>query len=307
MAIIRTIDELKKTVKINKSTPWASLVPYIEDAQRYYLEPYLGSELLESLEENPDNSGTKKLLSYAQSALGPLAIALGTHELSIGLGDSGHTVQRNNDVAPASDAKVGKAHDSVEQRGWNNLEHLLGYLEISGDAFPEWESSSYYLNRNNNYLNSAREFQDIGKVNINYSRLTFEAIRPVLSQMEVQIRRKISPALDDELRQNLDNHEPVRRELINMIRLWEACKTAFLLTSKNTRTQRSQSNIPEYQPKLYPLYEDVNESGNYYAGQASYFESVIDGILNDNADTLGIEKRQGLNFNNEDRKIFFAG
>lgn len=67
----------------------------------------------------------------------------------------------------------------MQERGWNNLDKLLEHLGSHENDYPEWKESRYYKNQaNDHYLNSAREFQDYGKVNIDYSRLTFEKFRP---------------------------------------------------------------------------------------------------------------------------------
>ena len=51
---IKTIDDLKQTVKVNASLNFTVMVPYLDDAYDKYIQPYLGEALVKRLSDNSD-------------------------------------------------------------------------------------------------------------------------------------------------------------------------------------------------------------------------------------------------------------
>ena len=84
---------------------------------------------------------------------------------------SGHTVTRTTDKAPASDAKIEKATESLFNRGWSNLDNALRYLQNNLGKYPEWKNTE--VSHGTRLFKNATEFQEKGLVNIDYSSLTF--------------------------------------------------------------------------------------------------------------------------------------
>jgi hypothetical protein len=110
---IQSTEELQKYVKVNRSIDFETYRQYLIDAQDKYITPYIGQSLIDKLMS--DN--TDQLSIYVCRALGPFSLALSTDEFSINFGESGHTVTRTDDKAPASDAKIAKAAESLYNRG----------------------------------------------------------------------------------------------------------------------------------------------------------------------------------------------
>lgn len=303
---IKTIDDLRQTVKVNASFPFASLEPYLDDAFDRYLLPYLGESLIERLARDTATSEDMKVRTMITRALGPLALALSSPELGVMIGDSGHTVSRTDKVTVASDQKIARSEESMQERGWMNLERLLGYLDTG--IYPEWKESLYYKRMAaGRYLNTAPEFQDLGKVNIGYSRLTFEKFRPLLDALEMKLCRWIGNSLDRSLRQELVSpSDPIRQELIEYIRVWLAMNVAKLHTSQTTRVQRTAAGTIEFKPVIIPLYADPTDNGNFYAEQVTALEAVITNYMLANAVELGLPAPVKNDFNSIDKHIFFA-
>jgi hypothetical protein len=301
--LIRDFDTLKKYVKVSVSATWDAFSPYVQDAQRFYIEPYLGTTLIGNLEQIIDSDEQEEiyllLLTETRRALGPLSYMLATHESSIGFGDAGHTVMRTDKVAPASDEKVRLARESAELRGWQNLEYLLAWLEEKKEDFPEWESSSYLRNPKSKYFRSATDFQELGMVDIEYSRLTFDKLLQLTRRIEVTDIADLVPIeIDNPFYEYLFDNE---KKLISYIQAYIASKTAMLHTSQATKQQRTTNEKPEYKPVIRPLYEDVIDTGNYYAGQVDYWRAKIIELL---ADEFDIDKSGKLNWNATDKKFF---
>lgn len=303
---IKTIDDLRQTVKINASFPFVSLEPYLDDAFYRYLLPYLGEPLTEQLSKDAVTNEDIKVRTMIARALGPLAVALASPELGVLIGDSGHTVSRTDKVTVASDQKIARSEESMLERGWTNLDRLLGYLETG--VYPEWKDSPYYKRMAAGcYLNTAPEFQDYGKVNIGYSRLTFEKFRPLLDALEMKLRRWIGSSLDQSLRQELISpSDSLRQELIGYIRVWLAMNVAKLHTSQTTRMQRTAAGMIEFKPVIYPLYADPADNGNFYAEQVTELETVITDYLMKYAVELGLPAPVKNDFNSIDKHIFVS-
>ncbi|RHJ83542.1 DUF6712 family protein [Parabacteroides sp. AM08-6] len=305
---IKTIDDLRQTVKVNASLSFVVLKPYLDDAFEKYLLPYLGETLVERLAEENVTVLDAKARVLITRALGPLAIALASPELGVLIGDSGHTVTRNEKFTVASDSKIIRSEESMQERGWDNLERLLELLSANEVRYPEWKESLYYKRRSTgNYLNTAREFQELGKVNIGYSRLTFERFRPLLEALYMKLARWIGTELDKSLREEiLRPSDPVRQELIEYIRVWLAMNVAKLHTSQTTRVQRTAAGQLEFRPVIYPLYADPADNGNFYAEQVTAIEAVITDYMTDYAVELGLPVPVKLDFNSIDKHIFLA-
>ena len=312
-AIISTIEQLKQTVKINKSTPIDAVEPFLQEARDIYLLRYLGLEMVEVLEADNVPERAAKLLSLTQLALGPLAMWLGISELSVRLGDAGFTVEKRDGATngsgfvPASDTKIAKLEESFERRGFAYLDAVLEYLETNAVDFPEWKNSRFYSLRGGNYLQSASQMQEVGAVNIEYSRLTFEHLRPTMTLIETRfIADLLGETVDTTLRGKLNgNQSTAEKQIIAAIRKFVACKTAELHTSQAGKANREIQKDREFKPLIRPIYSDPLNAGNFFAEQAAYYFNKVQQLLNTNAVELGYEPSEmALNWNVTDNKLF---
>ena len=299
-ALFKTTADVKKTVKVNASLPFESLAPYLDDAYELYILPYVGERLMAKLLQNPNS----RAMELARRALGPLAVAMASPELGIALGDTGHTVVNTDKVAVASDNKIQKSEESMDERGWRNLELLLELFSSDITNFPEWTDSRYYkLCSTGHFFNSAQEFQDFGKVDIRYSRLTFEKLRPVLERYELTLRKRLTITIQERLLK-LEVDDAKGAELLEYVRLWLASTVASVFSGQTTRQQRATPGKPEFKPVFYPLFQDVTGTGSFYAEQSAYWDSIITDFLAENAAELGLAPGVIMDFNSKDKHIF---
>jgi len=304
--IITAIEELQATVKINKSIPFSILYPYLDDAYYKYLVPYVGEELLSKICEDEANSYEITLHMMTQRVLGPLTVALASPELGIQIGDSGHTVTRNDKFTVANDSKISASEKNMQERGFDNLERMLNFLEKNILNFPLWKKCDYYLNFSvGHFINSAYEFQHFGHININFSRLTFEQFRPAIEVYEGKLKIWIGNSLFSSLKQEFTTpSSDIKIELINKIREWIAMNVAGVFTSQKTRIQRSSPGSLEFNPYIYPLYSDQENNGNFYKEQVDSLEAEINGYIIENAVSLGVNAPDSTDFNDIDKHIF---
>lgn len=308
MAILQTIDDFKGAVKINATTPINALLPFITDATDKFLLPYLGQAMIDKFDSeldknNDDDKPYVALLPRVRRVLAPFTLYLGSAELSINFGDSGHTVSRTNTAAPASDSKIDKSDNSLLTRGWQNLELLLDELDKKEDIFQEWKDSKYYKTRQTKFFDSVATFQDCGLLDIDYKRLTFEKLRTlILGIEETEVWKLITSSVYDDVLKVLseEGKETKRLKLLKCIRAFIGNRVGELHTSQSTRIQRSQNSTLEYKGVIRPLYGDVEQTGNYYAEQSEFWKNEIIELLPE----FGVDMSgAALKFNSQDRSI----
>ena len=292
---IQSTEELQKYVKVNRSIDFETYRQYLIDAQDKYITPYIGQSLIDKLMS--DN--TDQLSIYVCRALGPFSLALSTDEFSINFGESGHTVTRTDDKAPASDAKIAKAAESLYNRGWSNLDNALRYLQGRIADYPEWTDVARHISTK--LFENASEFQEKGLVDINYSPLTFHHLRMLIKRIETSETFKLLPA---EMRSNFDKE--ASEDITTAMQAYTGSRVAALHTSQATKTQRTagaHSQI-EFKPVIRPLYNDVQYTGNYFDEQAAFWRNTLDEAL------IAAEKKEAgegiVKYNSPERRIFVA-
>lgn len=285
MALINTIDELRRYVKVNASTDWNTYKPFVQDAQEKYLEPYFGKDLLDILSRTAPDA----LREHACRALGPFSLALATDELSINIGESGHTVTRTTTLAPASDAKIKKATDSLLERGWHNLDRALRYLYSNKQKYVGAIGSENLREIGTVLFDGYDDFQEKGMIDINNSPLTFSRLRMFIKRIEQSEALKMLPSgfVYDE-----------NDSVFMAMQAYTASRVAELQTNAN-----ADNNLKDA-PPIQLLSDGTADSKNYYATQSSYWRNeIIQLLIKEGA----IEDNREIRVNGPDKTIFFAG
>lgn len=292
--LITDIEQLRETVKMNAVVPFESLRPFILDATDIYIEPNIGAATLAKAEA--DDTLKEKICR----ALGPLSVSLATDELGIQYGDAGITVQnKQGERSPASDAKIAAAKANLYYRGMQALDRLLTYLANHPEQYPDYGDHQKSITPIC-LIRSARQFQDEGLVGIDYSTLSYRAMLPVLLQLQV---RNVTEMLGEKLYSRVIGGEPDDLRLLCV--RYMAAKCAELHTSQAGREQRLNGSQPEYMPMIRPIYEDLQETGNYYASQADYYAGKIEAWKGEHPDESGEDVgSSALHWNDKDKKIF---
>ena len=284
MELIKDIETLRKYTKLNASTDWDTYRPFLRDAQEKYITPYFGETLLETI----GSDEADKLLERILRALGPFSLAVATDEMSINFGESGHTVTRTTTLAPASDAKIKKATDSLLERGWHNLDGALRYVSMNSVSYPSWEENTRLMGTA--LFGNYNEFQEEGMVDINYSPLTFSRLRMLIVRVEKSETMLLIPS------GYVYNKED--RKVMSAMQAYTASRVAEL------QTNADKDNNLKDAPPIQLLHEGGDDIRNYYTKQASFWKNKITELLiAENA----IQDSRELRVNGPDKTIFFAG
>lgn len=296
------IGELASVVKINRSTPWGVFEIFIREAVNGWLVPYLGRELVDRLSGDVVDGDCVELLGMVREAVGAYAVALGADEMGISTGDGGHMVAKGDKFAPASDAKVARAKESLYGRAWAVMERILVYLEGRGDLFPEWRDTRYHRHRRTCFFSDAESFQDGGLLDIGYSRLVFERLRTLIVSVE---EGEVMPMLGGACDAVAGAVDERSAEILACVRMYVASRVGELYTSVRGREERMLGGGVEFVGVLRPAFAEVDGgSGNYYAERAALWRGRLMGLV---GEYLGVVVSGGVGFDNEGKRIFFAG
>lgn len=304
MALIKSIDELRKYVKINASKDWNTYNSFVEDAQDKYIEPFFGSELLKDLQA----SSTDDLFILICRALAPFSLAMASAELSIGFGEAGHTVVRSETLAPASDSKIQAANESLMQRSWKNLDRAISFVNEHKLDYPLWTQSVYYARKNTILFDDAESFQENGMVFIDSSPLTFYNLRYLIRRIEESEAFMFIPS--DKRTPYLKKETELPANLKKAMQAYTGSRVAALHTAQATRMQRgnptsSRTSESEFKPIIRPLYRDVTDTGNYFEDQAVFWRGQINELLI--SESIVSSSSQTVYFNSGSKRIFVAG
>ena len=302
-AIFESIADLKKVVKINASMPFEAIEPYINDAADIYLVPYITSAVLEAAAAAGVNSHLKMLV---RRALGPLSLALATDELGIMFGDSGITVQNEHGKrSPANDSKIQAAKENLMLRGMQALDRLVDWLREHKSEYPTF-IELFDAAAAKCFIRNAVEYQDEGGVYIDHSYVSFRQLLPTIVQLQLSdIRPLLTEAVYSKLLSRLELNAK-QSVLRNTIVLYLANRSAGLCTSQNSRRQRQGSRVaPEFQPLIRPVYSDQDDSMNWYMRQADFYMGQIRGLIEGEAEELGLPQRPDgqMHYNDKEHKF----
>lgn len=306
MSLIKNTEQLTELVKINASMPFSVVVPFLNTAQEIYLVRYLGRPLLSKIKEESISEKYKELYQKAAAAEGILGMWLGNAELSVRISDSGFTVERTDKLAPASDSKIAEVRQSMCMRAFQYLDIVLEYLADNVAEFPEWEFSRYYTGTVDNYIRSARMFQDLGFVNINYSLVRFEEMRPLMRQVQERyVRELFGKELDTTLISKNQITDKYELDLFENAVKFIANKTAELYTSENSIKNNNSVDRTSYSRFTLPVYYDLQNTGNFYADQAEFYYGKLLKAYNDYLVSTGkVPASETLDWNTDEKKIF---
>lgn len=282
MELIHDIETLRTYVKLNASTDWDTYRPFLRDAQEKYIAPYFGQALLDTIRNNDSDMLRERILR----ALGPFSLALATHEMSINFGESGHTVTRTDKLAPASDAKIKQATESLLERGWHNLDSALRHVSINASKYPTWEENNRMMGTA--LFGNYKEFQDDGLIDINYSPLTFSRLRMLIKRIEQSEVLLMIPS---------DIEYSEAPKLMSAMQAYTASRVAELYT--NSTTDKSLKDNPPIQF----ISDGSDNTGNYYAQQSAYWSGVVSSIL---IEEHGQEDPNTIKWNEQSKKVFIA-
>lgn len=182
--------------RINTSIQLESLEPTIYDTARRHIVPWLGLEFYEAMVtaaagDTPEAEETA-LFPYIKK---PLALLTLYEYLKVGgveVGESGiHRVESENRKS-AFRYQEKLLSESVLEHGYDALEQMLLFLDREQSTYTDWRDSEEGQRHLSSLLNYAKDFRLL--TSHQCDRYTFEALRPILADVEVWGAEKLLPA-----------------------------------------------------------------------------------------------------------------
>ena len=301
MALITTVEQLRKYLNVVGTFDPDSILPFVNDAQQKYLNRYLGAALLADLDAFVNANLVpewgeihpmlvsiyiRALLPYVENPLAAFAFYQASPSLDIKITDSGFAVVSTANLAPASAERVKNFRASMEQTGFDRLESMLRFLETNKDHYPTWVNSEGYSYSTSNFIIHADMFDQL--VPISQSRLRFQQLRATMDNVELlQIEPVISAGLALEIHKQIQANsftDPVRA-ILPLIRRATAYLTAGI----------------DIDPKFKGM-------GDMYLSKVKqHLDDNIESFpLYKESDCYNSEKTSYSNFNNQADSSFFV-
>ena len=201
MAIIGSIDILKKYIPTIVSAEFTKYEQYIADAEAWLMKEITGKELFDIIDGEDET-----LLDYARAIVANKAYADGIPFFDLVETESGFAVVGTGNLAPASQQRVAALQAASLRKLDEAIESLLEYLEEKVDYHDEWKGSPVYTLLSNLYLTTVKEFRRY--VVYQGSRREFMALKPeMLNAINLKIAPVISQELSDQIIEQLRDND----------------------------------------------------------------------------------------------------
>lgn len=315
MALIKTIEDVKKYLAVDKNMSMTGVLPYITDAEEQYLIPLIGQALYDRVQSEVDgdddpSAAVVKLLPRIQRPLANIAFWLYLPVGNVQIGDNGVQIVSTEHAKMAFEWQFDKVLRSFATSGMNGLEAMLSFLESNLDDFPEYAGSDARTENNALLINSGVEFSRY--YGINNSRLTFVCLRPIVERIENDRVASVMGETYGELKSKLAAGTELTAKETNILR---AARQALAFAS-------IADAIPELSVEIGPAGLSVNyvsASNNiHYKSTPSadrieklmaHVQGLADKFFNDLADLVKPEDESSSSSNwdidNEGKKIVF--
>jgi len=183
--LIKTIDDVKQYVSVNKNLTIASVQPYITQAERKYIKPILGDLLYEDYITTPPTNETElKTYNLFREASANLAWFLYLPLANVQVSDSGISVAEGTNFKAAEWWQIRDLRRSFIEAGFNAIDESLKIMEANETIFDPWAETEGYTIFKELFVNRTDIFQRW--FNINSSGRTFLSLRPYLLETHHQ-------------------------------------------------------------------------------------------------------------------------
>lgn len=184
--IIKTIDDIKEYVSVNKNIDFTSIRPYVIQAERKYVEPLTGSDMHTAYSDAAfvPEGNEKKVYELLREASANLAWFLYLPLANVQVTDSGISVSTGNNHKAAEWWQIRDLRRSFLDAGFTALDDCLKIMESNEEDFEDWKSSTSYTVFKELFVKRTDTFQRW--FNIGNSRKTFLALRPYMLEAHHQ-------------------------------------------------------------------------------------------------------------------------
>lgn len=216
MALLKTIDELKRYVAVDSGFIQPSWVLELADTESTVITQLLGPQLLAWAQaaydapafdlDGPDLPA--QLLRTVQAALVRIAMATGVTMHQVTIDATGLHILSNETSKTAFQWQSNALTAALLKKGYTGLDNLVQWLEDHADDLPElqaWATSKAGQRHRRELFTCTADFQEYE--NISESRLVFQALGPARRRLE---NFELGPVLGPDFLQELRDQVRLR-------------------------------------------------------------------------------------------------
>ena len=183
--LLKTIDEVKKYVSVNKNISFESVEPYIKQAERDYISNLTGDVLYDAYAFGMPTDATEiKVYELFREASANLAWFLYLPLANVQVSDNGISVAQGNDYKAAEWWQVRDLRRSFIDNGFKAIDKALKIMEANEDKFSPWEATEGYTIFKELFVKQTDTFNRW--FYISHSRRTFLALRSYMLETHHQ-------------------------------------------------------------------------------------------------------------------------
>jgi len=200
MSLIVTTEDLKNYVSVSIGLEIETLNPYLEQVERDYLKPLIGTDTYDQIAAGTSSSGgdINELTKITKLAVADLALWKWTDSIGpVSISSKGIQRIESSSMKSAYKYQEVAVIEAFKIGGFNGLDAILEYLEANIDKYPDFENSENYTVFKQYFIRSATDFNKY--FFINSSRLVFLKVQSFIQQVEdFDILQLIGQELFDE-------------------------------------------------------------------------------------------------------------
>lgn len=183
--MIQNTQNLKKYVSVSENFDFDEFAPYIDKAQRTYLQRYVGKLYFEQLPKTGEDLEVRKeAQKLVDCAMANFGYYLFTPYASLSLDASGMYNHESENRSKITVWQLNDIRRDLLRAGHEAMDELLELLEKNASVFEHWHNS-YSTIYNELLVNSTSVFQKF--YNISNSRQTFLSLQPAIRLVEDKI------------------------------------------------------------------------------------------------------------------------
>lgn len=169
--------------RVNQSIELGSLETHIWETARRHIVPYLSLSQYEGLLSGTQSTAQNNLRPYVKRPLALLTLYEYSKVGGIEFGESGmHRIESETRKSAYRYQEKQFQQDCLE-KGYEALEEMLRFLDINKGTYTAWADSTEASVHRRPLLNYASDMRML--THVQCDRYTFEALRPIFSEVEV--------------------------------------------------------------------------------------------------------------------------
>ncbi len=281
MTLIKTSAQIQEHVTVNFNFDWATISPFVKQAERQYIKSFIGSTLYTDWDTTAPTTGkAKEAYDLFVEASANLAMLKYVPQGNVSVSDGGIQTNSNEFAKPAEWWQIRDLQRAFETNGLSAIDEALVIMEDNESDFSDWVGTEGYTIFKELFTPKTQDFQRF--FNINNSRRTFLALRPYIYESQEQILNWLDASTlsiiksgdDLESKQALKYLQGAQ---VNHTVAKAASSGMFLLKSSGMFTRSEEASLSNTkidklsEEELYRLKQDRTVAGDEYLKKLKEF------------------------------------